>query len=88
MKIIKDLVTRFGDLELIEHYGSSYKIKLPAFNLSVGTIFEIFEEDYKGKYNLSDYSVTQATLEQIFNGFAKEQYVQEPPRILTLDDFE
>ncbi|CAI2386824.1 unnamed protein product [Moneuplotes crassus] len=86
-QILKDLVDRFGDLELIEHYGASYKIKLPAFNLSVGKMFEIFEEDYKERYYISDYSVTQATLEQIFNSFAKEQYVQEPPRQITREDF-
>ena len=79
---------RFGDLELIEHYGSSYRIKLSAFNLSVGTVFEIFEENYKVNYNISDYSVTQATLEQIFNSFAKEQYVLDPPRKVTRADFE
>lgn len=79
--IIDDLTSKYGSLEVLEHYGTSYKIKLSTLNLSVGKIFEVFEEEYKLKYNISDYSVTQATLEQIFNSFAKEQYNQQPARI-------
>lgn len=47
--ILEDLAHKYGSLELIEHFGSSYKIKLSAYNLSVGRIFELFEECYKGK---------------------------------------
>ena len=83
LELISDLTEKFGELELIEHYGSSFKLKLPATDISIGTIFELFEDKYKNKYNISDYSVTQATLEQIFNSFAKEQYHQAQTRIFS-----
>jgi ATP-binding cassette, subfamily A (ABC1), member 3 len=82
MQILADLSSKYGQLEIIEHYGSSYKVKLSALQLSVGKIFEVFEDDYKQRYHISDYSVTQATLEQIFNSFAKEQYSQQPTRVI------
>ena len=63
LQIIEDLKRLYGSVELIEHFGNAYKIKVPSFNLSVGKIFEHFEEEFRDK--ISDYSVGQASLEQI-----------------------
>ena len=37
----------FNYIVLIEHYGNSYKVKLPQFNDSLGVLFGKFEERYR-----------------------------------------
>jgi hypothetical protein len=40
-------------------------------NYSIGYLFGLFE-DIKEQFFISEYSVSQTSLEQIFNNFAKE----------------
>ena len=61
----------FRQCEVIEHYSNSYLIKVSKDNYSIGYLFGLME-DIKAKYSISEYSVSQTTLEQIFNNFAKE----------------
>jgi ATP-binding cassette subfamily A (ABC1) protein 3 len=61
----------FKSVEVLEHYNNSYLIKVSRDNFSIGYLFGMME-DNKIEYDISEYSVSQTTLEQIFNNFAKE----------------
>lgn len=66
------LVKEFKEVKLIEHYGSYYKFKLEKNqNYSIGYLFGMIE-DVKDKLKINEYSLSQTTLEQIFNMFATE----------------
>jgi len=46
-------------------------IKVSRDEFSIGYLFGMME-DIKAEYQISEYSVSQTTLEQIFNNFAQE----------------
>jgi hypothetical protein len=69
--IIEKLESMFTNVEVIEHFSNSYLIKVSRDNYSIGYLFGMME-DIKTSYSISEYSVSQTTLEQIFNNFAKE----------------
>ena len=70
--IVLDLFeSMFKQVEVLEHYYNSYLIKVSRDSFSIGYLFGMME-DNKVKYDISEYSVSQTTLEQIFNNFAKE----------------
>merc|ERR1712025_350442 len=60
---------KFSTFEVIEHFGSTWKLKVSRDSYSIGWLFGMME-DIQGQYNISEYSVAQTTLEQIFNNFA------------------
>ena len=71
-KIFEWLISEFKEVRLIEHYGSYYKFKLEkAQNFSIGYLFGKIE-DVKNILMIQEYSLSQTTLEQIFNMFATE----------------
>jgi len=74
LTLMEQLANDFEYIELLEHYGNSFRVKLPTFNDSVGFIFGKFEEEYKERFSIDQYSISQTTLEQIFNNFAKQHY--------------
>lgn len=61
----------FTSVEVIEHFSNSYLIKVSRDSYSIGYLFGMME-DVKTQHSISEYSVSQTTLEQIFNNFAKE----------------
>ena len=63
--IIKGLVENFHQVELLEHYNDYYKMRVPRQDKSIGYVFGMIE-DQKELYGISEYSVSQTTLEQIF----------------------
>ena len=66
------LENEFKNVSLIEHYGSYYKFKLEKRNdISIGALFGKIE-DVKVQLKIEEYSLSQTTLEQIFNMFATE----------------
>ena len=65
------LEPQFKEFNVLEHYGSAWKIKVSRDNYSIGYLFGLMEDNQK-KFNISEYSVAQTTLEQIFNMFAME----------------
>jgi len=69
--IISKLEGMFNTLEVLEHFGNSYKIKVSRDQYSIGYLFGLME-GIKASFSVSEYSVSQTTLEQIFNNFAKE----------------
>ncbi len=59
---------------MLEHFSNSYKIKVSRDSYSIGYLFGLME-NFKTGYSITEYSVSQTTLEQIFNNFAKEAEV-------------
>jgi len=68
---LRDLL---GDgVELAENFGSFWRFRLPRERGGTG-LPEIFKnlEEQKENLHIAEYTLTQATLEQIFNGMAQE----------------
>lgn len=61
----------FKKVEVLEHYNTTYLLKVSRDSFSIGYLFGMME-DCKNEYDISEYSVSQTTLEQIFNHFAQE----------------
>jgi hypothetical protein len=58
-----DLLERkFKQCNIIEHYGNSWKLKVSRDNFSIGFLFGMME-DIQDEFSISEYSVTQTTLE-------------------------
>jgi hypothetical protein len=70
-KGIDFIETKFKDFSIIEHYGNSWRLKVSRDSFSIGFLFGMMEE-IQNEYDISEYSVAQTTLEQIFNNFALE----------------
>ena len=67
---IKDFIgSKLGEYLVIEHFQTFYRFKIKT-QVSVGKVFGIFEKS-KAELNIVQYSVKQATIEQIFNLFAE-----------------
>lgn len=71
MIVMELFQSMFVSVELLEHYYNSYLVKVSRDNYSIGFLFGMMEEQ-KANYEISEYSVSQTTLEQIFNNFAKD----------------
>ena len=52
----------FKEFKVIEHNGNSWKIKVSRDDYSIGYLFGLME-DIQKKFDISEYSVTQTTLE-------------------------
>ena len=61
----------FRESEILEHFNNTYKFKVSKDNYSIGYLFGLME-DIKDEFSISEYSVSQTTLEQIFNNFARD----------------
>ncbi|EAR87981.2 ABC transporter family protein (macronuclear) [Tetrahymena thermophila SB210] len=59
----------FEKVDVIEHFQSFYRLRIQAHS-SIGKIFGIFEKNKK-EFCISQYSIKQASIEQIFNAFAE-----------------
>ena len=70
-RVMEWLQTEFQDVSLIEHYLSLYTFKIgKQADKSIGYFFSAIE-GMKNELRISEYSVCQTSLEQIFNNFAK-----------------
>lgn len=83
-KLIKDLTKDFKQVELLEHYNDYYKIRVAKMDKSIGFLFGLIENN-KEKYKIKEYSVSQTTLEQIFQTFANCN-VDKQGSIFAMDD--
>ena len=71
--VLTELCNEYGEVELLEKYGSYMKIRVSTQGRSLGTLFGLVES-IKNKHGVSDYSVSQTTLEQIFQSFANLKF--------------
>ena len=69
-ELLNDLVNEFGEAMLLEQYAPRYRYRVPKGEKSVGYFFT-FMESLKERLEMDEYSASQTTLEQIFNGFAR-----------------
>lgn len=69
-KMIDMLESKFSECQIVEHYNNSWKVKTSRDNYSIGFLFGMME-DLKDEFQVSEYQVSQTTLEQIFNNFAR-----------------
>jgi len=74
MSVCGRLMAFYKDIVIAEFYDNNFKLKLKAQdngNTSIGFLFGLFE-DYKTDFHITEYGISQASLEQIFNKFARE----------------
>ena len=82
MKLINSLSEEFPSVEILEQYSDYYKLRIPRGDKSIGFVFG-FIEGQKEEFNIAEYSVSQTTLEQIFQAFANMKIDDESRRKLT-----
>lgn len=58
-------------VEILEHCSDFYKFRVPRQEKTIGYLFGMIE-DTKTDFNISEYSVSQTSLEQIFQTFANQ----------------
>ncbi|EGR27275.1 hypothetical protein IMG5_199550 [Ichthyophthirius multifiliis] len=68
-QIMMFLEKEFGKFDEIEHIGDFYRYRIET-SVTIGKIFGSFEKN-KEQLKISEYSLKQATIEQIFNQFAE-----------------
>ena len=73
MLLLQDLVKTYPRVEIAEHYFSFFKFRIRPDHesFSIGELFSMIEQRKKA-YSIAEYSISQTTLEQIFNTFALE----------------
>ncbi|KAG7395247.1 hypothetical protein PHYBOEH_004021 [Phytophthora boehmeriae] len=80
-KVSDFLKTSFGSIELLERRHDSCWFKIlgqqHSSNQRLSTVFDLVE-NAKTSLAIREYSVSQTTLEQIFNAFASQQDAAEP----------
>ena len=89
LKLIKIAKDYFPEIILTEFIGNNFlfKLKKDKNSKSIGFLFGLFES-VKDEYNITEYSIQQTSLEQIFNMFAGEQGKNIDNPIVNLEDEE
>lgn len=73
---IEELCQVFGQVELLEKYGGFMSMRVARQQKTIGFVFGYLDE-IKGHCDISEYSVSQTSLEQIFQGFANLKFDEE-----------
>ena len=68
-QIIHYLTRNFEQVEVLEQCGEFFKLRVPKQGRTIGWLFGHLENN-KRALGIQEYSVTQTTLEQIFQSFA------------------
>ena len=66
----------FSQVEMLEQCGDFYKLRVPKQDKTIGWLFGHLEEK-KDELGIQDYSVSQTTLEQIFQMFANQAILED-----------
>ncbi len=69
--MMDDLCAYFNGIQIVEQHNYYYRFKVSQDQLTMGFLFGKLE-DLKEMCDITDYSVSQTTLEQIFNMFAQK----------------
>jgi len=72
MLIINSLCEQFPSVEILEQYSDYFKLRVPRGDKSIGFVFG-FIEGQREAFQIAEYSVSQTTLEQIFQSFANQR---------------
>ena len=62
LNIVNVLCEQFPSVEILEHYNDYYKLRIPKGDKTIGFVFG-FIEGQKQALKISEYSVSQTTLE-------------------------
>lgn len=71
LDVIKFICNHFSKVELYEQCSDFFKMRIPRNDKSIGNMFGIIQE-HKVDLKISEYSVSQTSLEQIFQTFANQ----------------
>ena len=73
IKCTDKILDHFSDVSVVEFWENNYKLKVKKNQniSSIGFLFGLVE-DQKAECCLAEYSISQTSLEQIFNKFASE----------------
>lgn len=87
-KVTLLLCKHFSKVELIEQCSDFFKFRIPREDKTIGSLFGLIE-DKKKVCNISEYSVNQTSLEQIFQTFATQSILEDKATLtFTMDAFE
>lgn len=79
------LTQSFSQVELIEQCSDFFKFRMPRDDQTIGYLFGIVEQK-KAELNISEYSVSQTSLEQIFQQFATQSILEDKATIIFKTD--
>jgi hypothetical protein len=73
LKCISKILNHFDDVYIVESWDNNFKLKIKknSNGNTIGFLFGLME-DQKQECFLAEYSISQTSLEQIFNKFASE----------------
>ncbi len=75
-KLVEELIReKLGTTEVIEHFQAFFRFRLRE-KVPIGRIFKVFQ-DHKERLAIQQYSIKQATVEQIFNRLAGQYEDQD-----------
>lgn len=74
--ILKFLTTDFSYVEILEQCGEFFKMRVPKEDKTIGWLFGQLEHQ-KGQLGIQEYSISQTTLEQIFQSFANQSIASD-----------
>ncbi|KAM9369070.1 LOW QUALITY PROTEIN: phospholipid-transporting ATPase ABCA7 [Phaethornis superciliosus] len=75
----------FPGIALKEQHGGVLHYHLPSRVTSLARVFSVLS-DYRSRYDIEDFSVSQTTLDQVFLRFAREQTEEEPQGASATED--
>ena len=74
--IIDFLTSNFEKVEILEQCGEFFKLRVPKEDKTIGWLFGQLEHE-KRSLHIQEYSVSQTTLEQIFQNFANQSIASD-----------
>lgn len=75
-RILHFLMGHFEKVEILEQCGEFFKLRVPKEGKTIGWLFGQLEHEKRG-LGIEEYSVTQTTLEQIFQNFANQSIASD-----------
>ncbi len=87
LQVITVLTKQFQQVDLIEQCSDYFKFRVPRENKTIGYLFGLVE-DNKIALNISEYSVCQTSLEQIFQAFANQSINEKVSLSFSIDALE
>ena len=70
--------TSFQSAQLVERHGSHFTYEISKFEIRLSDLFDVLEKSNE-QLRITEYSVSDTTLEQIFNRFASQQEEEVAP---------
>ena len=74
-EVLESIAKEFGSTEVLEKLQTFMRLKIKD-RVKVGRLFDFFEKS-KERLSIQQYTIKQATVEQIFNKFAGEGEISE-----------